>query len=534
MYSLEADKDTLTVTGPPVPADAAVSVLLHGRRIWSFRLPCCSSPDARGRFTVSWPPALAERLAGRAQLSLLLNGAPVSAASEVSFDATGVPFVLEEPGTGIPQVVNKWGRIARSFEGCDPSLIEGILDETEKLITLARERLGIALFVTGGTLLGPVRDGAIMPHDDDADLAYLSRHLNPSDVVLESFELERLLKAASYETVRHSAGHLQLMFPGGTLADSFYVDIFTYFTVNGWFHGPFHARERADKVPVFPLTTLDVNGRPLPAPASPELMLSAIYGPSWRTPDPAFRFVTPPAAARRFHGWLNSLDMDRENWEDHHRAQLASGRPAMQPSGFARLVCSRLSPGSTVLDLGCGFGADARLFAEHGHDVLAVDYSRPALLAAQALPSPVTEGRRPGQPPPGELRFRRVNLNSLRETAPLARSAGAHRPPGGPGEAAVHVYARLLLNALGPPGWDNVLTLIRHLLAPGTGRAFLEVQTGTRQDASSWNTYGSVDPGRLQHQLDRHQLTIEDCRQEPADGVAGTGSVQLSVKVGTG
>jgi hypothetical protein len=331
-HSIQADRRSLILVGPPIPAAATLSILLNGRPIWNVRAGDALRAGPHGGWMIDWPPALAGRLSGQAQLAVLQDGTPWGPAAAVAFDGAAHQFTLEEPGTGIPQIINKWGRVARNFEGQRAHLVDEALDEACILIEWMRSR-GQELFVTGGTLLGPVRDGRIMPGDDDVDLAYLSRHHNPSDIVLESFELERALHSQGYETVRHSAGHLQLLFPGADGRDRFYLDIFTYFITGGWLHGTFHARERAEKVPIFPLRTLTVNGRKLPAPADPEAMLAAIYGPGWRTPDPAFRFTTPPAARRRYDTWLGSLDGDRENWEDHHRALLAGGLPVGGPGG---------------------------------------------------------------------------------------------------------------------------------------------------------------------------------------------------------
>lgn len=471
-HRLHADKSSLRLQGPPLPADATLSILLDGRPIWNVRAGEAVRPGPNTS-VIDWPAALAGRLTGWARLSVLQNGTPLCTTATVAFDEAPHQFSLEEAGTGIPQIVNKWGRIGRNFAGERSYLIDEALDEACRLVEWMRGR-GQELFVTGGTLLGPVRDGRVMPGDDDVDLAYLSRHQNPSDIALEGFELERALHAQGYETVRHSAGHLQLLFPGADGTDRFYLDIFTYFEVNGWFHGTFHARERSGKVRIFPLRRLTINGRELPAPAEPEQMLAAIYGPGWHTPDPAFRFVTPPPARRRYDTWLGGLDGDRENWEDHHRALLrgeagheagnGAGHPPSDwslPSALAREWAAELAAGSRILELGCGLGADARYFAEHGHHVLAVDYSRPAILNLHTPPGSGT----------GSLQGRRVNLNSLRETAPLAKLAN---PGGGP----LHVYARLLLDSLNEQGRENTLTLIGHLLRNQDvpAEAVLEIQ----------------------------------------------------------
>ncbi|WP_461187630.1 class I SAM-dependent methyltransferase [Arthrobacter sp. Z4-13] len=515
-HSLRADKVSLTLAGPPIPADSTLSILLGDRPIWNIRTGEAARPGP-GVCVIDWPPALAGRLSGWARLRVMQDGTPLCPTATVAFDDSPHEFSLAEPGTGMPQIINKWGRIARNFEGRRAYLIDEALDEACKLVEWMRGR-GQELFVTGGTLLGPVRDGRVMPGDDDVDLAYLSPHQNPSDIALEGFELERALHAEGYETVRHSAGHLQLLFPGADGTDRFYLDIFTYFNVGGWFHGTFHAREHSEKVTIFPLRTLAINGRELPAPAEPEQMLAAIYGLGWHTPDPAFRFVTPPPARRRYDTWLGGLDWDRENWEDHHRALLRgeSGQAAGHtPSAWAEELARELPPGSRILELGCGLGADARHFSEQGHYVVAVDYSRPAI-----------ENLRGQQAGAGSVEFRRVNLNSLRETAPLARLVNH-------GAGPLHVYARLLLNALDWQGRENTLGLIRQLLRiqGRAATAFLEVQVAESEPAfPDCRFYGPMDISALTSTLTKLGLRAEDVTPQTGrqdDGAIPTHRVKV-------
>jgi LicD family/Thiopurine S-methyltransferase (TPMT) len=458
--SIHADRHALTLTGPPIPGDAMLSILFDGRPVWNIRYGEAARPAPEGASTIDWPPALAGRLTGWALLTVLQDGQPIGQPERVIFDEAPHQFALVEPGTGIEQIVNKWGRIARNFTGQRAHLIDEALDEACTLIDWMQSQ-GLEPFVTGGTLLGPVRDGRIMPGDDDVDLAYLSRFENPSDIALESFKLERALHQLGYQTVRHSAGHLQVLFPAENGTDRFYLDIFTYFITGGWFHGTFHAREPQGRVPILPLTTLTINNRKLPAPNNPEAMLEAIYGPGWQRPDPAFRFVTPPPARRRYENWLGNLDGDRENWEDHHRSLLTTG--SCSGAGvWAEHLARRLPPGSRILELGCGLGGDARHFAEQGHHVFAVDYSRPALESLGAFRA--TSG--------GSLRTGRVNLNNLREVVPLSKLASDGGRP-------LFVYTRLLLNSLSEQGSENTLRLIGHLLRnqPTPAGAFMEFQT---------------------------------------------------------
>jgi hypothetical protein len=501
--TIAADASSLTVNAPGLHDDQVVSVLLDGRKIWSFRVPATGSRINDSQLSIHWPATLAERLSGRANLGIELDGRVVVDSYEVAFGDSDVPLVINDAVTGTPLVVNKWGRLAPSFAGQNPSVIEELLDEAERLLQVVNQHGGIELFVTGGTLLGPIRDGHVMPGDDDVDFAYLSRHDNPSDVALESFALERVLIEQGYEVIRLSAGHLQIMFPGASITDKFYIDIFSYFVCNGWFYGTFHARERASEVTLLPLRPLMVNGRPFPGPAEPTELLAAIYGAGWRVPDPAFTFVTPPAAFRRYRGWLDDYNMDRENWEDHHRAEIHRALE-VQPSSFAVDTESLLDRASTVVDLGCGLGADARYFAERGHSVLAVDYSRPALAFAARL-SAGTQGA---------ARFARINLNSTREVADLLAECARFSAP-------VQVYARGLFEALSPKATDASMLLLRHVLRRPGSRAFVQMEPETADRGSQWTEYAPVDRTEFESRAARWGLSIAKqtpTRDNPHDG----------------
>ena len=70
----------------------------------------------------------------------------------------------------------------------------------------------------------------MIAHDSDSDLAYLSQHTHPADVVRESYRIEREMRALGWKVVRMSAADLKLFLP---LADgrNVHVDVFGAFHV---------------------------------------------------------------------------------------------------------------------------------------------------------------------------------------------------------------------------------------------------------------------------------------------------------------
>jgi hypothetical protein len=497
------------------PAGALCDIAFDNRRIWTFRVSAEQWDATSSTLTVAWPPALVPHLAGSTCATLEIRpaaGAPASwsVTTHVAFGPETEPLTLTDPLTGAELVVNKWGRLAKSFEAADDTFKASVLGSALELVEAARAALGLELFATGGTLLGLVRDGKLIESDDDADLAYVSTHENPSDVVLESYALERALAAAGFEAVRHSSGHLQVMFGGTELSDGYYVDIFTYFVTEGWFYGTFHAREKASDVTIFPLGTVPAGSIALPAPASPEQMLAAIYGPDWRTPDPAFAFDTPEASGRRFYWWLNHFDMFREDWEDYHRAAIGAQAPT-EPSALALWLGENLVPGTTVVEFGTGLGADARFLAAAGHSVLATDFSRPAVVHSRTL---AADSAAP-------IHFEVANNNSVRDMAGVVKQAAALAGP----DARIDVVARNLFDNLHYLGRDTTLMSISHLLDRG-GRAYLQMRNPKSgrvvRDAHEPIGERIFEPWEFTHRLAFYGLEVETSNFITEPGAAGS------------
>ncbi len=448
------------------PAGRVLDVHLDGRRVWSFRedpsvappeLPAEGADGARIGFE-PWPPALVPHLRGTFQVELRTGAGDVSswAPATISLDGDPGPLRLVDRD-GRPLVVNKWGRLGHALGDAGPAMVERMLDSMDAIRELVQARLGDRVYVTGGTLLGPVReDGHVLPHDDDADLAYLSRLSHPADVVLEAFELGRVLAAAGHQVLRLAAGHLQVVFDHEGVPDH-YVDVFTGFLLDGRWYQHFPIRTEAGEEDLLPPSTILVEGRPEPAPRDPERMLVELFGPGWRVPDPAYRFVLPAETSDRFYGWFADYNVEREAWEDEVVLASDEPRPGRAASGLARALDQVAPTGAPVLDLGCGLGTDALALGATGRTVHAVDFSRYAVdgvrraLAGRDLDVTVDV----------------LNLLDTRAVVRLGSELAAR-----PGAWAV--LGRRLLNALEDRGRDNVFRLCGMLLRRG-GAAHLDL-----------------------------------------------------------
>nr|WP_281357644.1 methyltransferase domain-containing protein [Isoptericola sediminis] len=245
--------------------------------------------------------------------------------------------------------------------------------------------------MVGGSLLGAMRNGGLLPHDDDIDFAFLSGATDDWEAGRVSYELERRLTDAGMTAIVLSLAQIQVTFFTETGETDHYVDIFTgYHTEDGLYNQPFALRGELPRETLVPVSTMTIDGVELPAPARPEAWLEFAYGKGWRIPDPSFVFVSPRSTRRRFDNYFGVFNRQRVYWEKHYEKQPT--RPA-GPSGGEEQVdqfVSLLPPESFVIDLGCGDGRLTERIAAAGHEVLGLDYSYEALrLARQHRPEGV-------------------------------------------------------------------------------------------------------------------------------------------------
>jgi SAM-dependent methyltransferase len=212
-----------------------------------------------------------------------------------------------------------------------------------------------------------------------------------------------------------------------------------------------------------PLSEVTLEGRVYPAPAAPERLLEAMYGPHWRTPDPAFKFETSEATRRRLDGWFRGTRGGRAlHWSKAAAKDLQSG---LAPSRFLKWVRrqerDQQHPMVTYLDLGCGSGVDVFTMARQGVPSWGLDF-RPSHFKVLA-----SRARRRELP----ATYRWTNFNELRSVLPTG--AEVSRTPG-----PRVVTARHLADALDAPGRDLLLRFAEMATRDG-GRFYLQVLRAT-------------------------------------------------------
>lgn len=447
------DDDGIRLTAE-AEEDRVLDVLFDGRRVWSFWLTRDTTATGGARMA-AWPESLGRFLDGTTTLSIVDH---VDAAELFSDDVelgSGEGRIDVVDGKGRPLALDKSLRLSRVFDSRTDEQVAPLLDSIEQVLEALRE-CGVEGFLSYGTLLGAVREGKLIGHDSDADLGYVSRHTHPADAILESFEVQRRLVQLGLAVVRYSglAFRVDVREADGTRRG---LDVFGGFMRDGRLYLMGEVGAQFEESWVWPLSSVTLEGRSLPAPHVPERLLEATYGPRWRVPDPAFKFETPVEVRRRLTGWFRGSRAGRDlQWKVGGTPALVRGE--LGPSSFARWVLEREPEAATFIDVGCGAGADVRWLAENGRRAVGLDF-----LTHHYAPM-ARRCRRDDVP----VTFRWANLCEHRSV--LATVAELGRLPG-----PRVVMARHVADATNSAGRENLMRMGR-LLCRTNGRLYLQVQ----------------------------------------------------------
>jgi hypothetical protein len=166
------------------------------------------------------------------------------------------------------------------------------------LMTKLEEEFKIKSTIASGTLLGIHRDGKLIDHDDDIDMAYYSSCRSYEDIVKEQNSIILYLNSQGYNC--KNTNHVQIQCELSSGVD---LDLFP-----AWVEGenmtmsplPINHIKTTD---VFPLGTIKFQGFSLPVPKDINKMLVANYGPDYNKPDSNWRFDWP-RANQEYRGFI--------------------------------------------------------------------------------------------------------------------------------------------------------------------------------------------------------------------------------------
>ncbi len=105
---------------------------------------------------------------------------------------------------GTPLGLDKSNRLSQTFDTRSPEQVAPLLDSIQAGARRSPRcrRRGVPRLRHRSSARSA--RAALIGHDSDADLGYVSRHSHPVDVTLESFRIQRHLTDLGYETYRYS------------------------------------------------------------------------------------------------------------------------------------------------------------------------------------------------------------------------------------------------------------------------------------------------------------------------------------------
>ena len=455
----QIDTEGIRASGP---AEGVYDVLFDGRRIWSFWFLRDSEAAGDDRL-IRWPRSLRKYLDGKTRIVVREHvEETVVHEDDIRFGGSDEQISVTD-ADGHPLATDKTGELQRVFAGGDPRDREALLDTIEDVLAGLRE-IGIDAFPAYGTLLGAVRNGKLIGHDSDADLAYVSSLTNPVDLIRESYRIDRHLRERGYSVQRHSAFAMKIYVEEEDGSERG-LDVFGAAFVDGTLYVMGEIAAEFDRAQVYPLGTCTLEGRTLPAPADADAWLAITYGPSWKVPDPAFHFETPVSTRRRLDGWFRGTRRFRDEWDRFWSRWRTM--PEIEPTDFARWVADREPDADLIVDLGSGKGVDV-MWHSRSRNAVGLDYSHNAERNASKWAAEAGL----------DAQFEPLNLCDMRSV--LATGAWITRLPG-----KRAVTARLLACSLDRRVRKNLWRLCSMVARDGT-RVYLEVvdpdQRGTHDD----------------------------------------------------
>ena len=321
---------------------------------------------------------------------------------------------------------------------------------------------GIRLALGYGSLLGAVRAGRMIDHDDDMDLILITRANNVLDAVQEMKAAQSFFLNLGYKIIELSNGQFKLLPDSPDIE----LDVFLAWSEGDALALSFTVKSGPALQDVLPLIVMNFEGVSLPVPRRPELLLAAIYGESWEIPNPRFRWEVSQEVAEFFAPVHN---YDRGAHGEYWNAFYADPSAPSYPSQFAAFALSRLSPDTFVVDLGCGSGRDTEFFVRYGHDALGIDYSGPAVEFNTARAMEEDWGNR--------VQFNQFDMSNLTDVHAALEQVDRLRE-GRP----VLIYSRFFFHAVDDATEGGSLIFIREVLSRSVGEALIEFRTTEDED----------------------------------------------------
>lgn len=144
--------------------------------------------------------------------------------------------------------------------------------------------LGYDSFINSGTLLGAIRQGRLLAHDDDADLGVIVPGADMDEIIANTMQL--MISLAEKNML--SMWHVENGCTHISLSTELPMDLFICWQEHSEIFAYPHGK--IEKEAVLPFKTIIMEGHALQIPSDSEAFLALCYGPNWRVPDDTFSY----------------------------------------------------------------------------------------------------------------------------------------------------------------------------------------------------------------------------------------------------
>ena len=199
------------------------------------------------------------------------------------------------------RIINKNGEVVMPISGRGPAWTDRAISDLCGLSTVFSELFGQPLCLAYGALLGLIRDGKLIGHDDDVDAIYISKESDPQRVAEEVQAMVKKLNEQGIEASTVGNGQMHVVGEYGVI-----IDVFSSWINKDRFNLYFTLyQSEVTTADIFPLQEVEFEGYPVNIPANPEAVLEAIYGSGWSKPDPHFQWRLPQTTVDFFKAFDN-------------------------------------------------------------------------------------------------------------------------------------------------------------------------------------------------------------------------------------
>lgn len=181
--------------------------------------------------------------------------------------------------------IDHYGRPSKWFVDYPSEYLDGLVSDLKEIDLILDLEFGLQMYLTWGTLLGAVREGDLIGHDFDIDVAYVSRARSERGVLRERRRILEHFARFGGVIGKPAPGRFMVTgrrAPGGAYDHG--IEIWTSFVAGADYYGypslPGVLPARA----IRPFGQARLRGVPFRVPRQTSVFLDLTYGKDWHVP----------------------------------------------------------------------------------------------------------------------------------------------------------------------------------------------------------------------------------------------------------